>query len=159
MRRPRAAGSGLAWLHCAAGMLLLTLACGARAADAESIDRGTLDEKAGPNIEQAAGFVVDRTITHFGAEFVRFFSEVWRDQGGTEGIDVTIVERPSARLGSVVWVEHNSQPVVRVFLYAGRSAFIKPSATEAARYVARQLSDRALAGLLMKDPDLGKAEF
>lgn len=122
------------------------------------IDAGILDERVGRALE-ASGFVVDRTATNFGAQFVRFFSEAWREIDGTDGIDVTIVERPSARYGSLVWVEHNGRPLVRTFLYAGRSATIRPAAVAAAQYVARQVADDALARLLMHDPDLARDEF
>ena len=120
----------------------------------EAIDRGAIDETRLPALEQASGFIVDRTVTNFGAEFVRQFSQAWRDLPGTGEFDVTIVERPSARYGSLVVVEHDNRPVVRAFLYAGRSGTIGAVAQASAEYVARQLSDNALAGLLLKDPDL-----
>ena len=125
----------------------------------ENIDNQILDERSHANLDQITGFVVDRTITNFGAEFMRFFSEAWREIDVTASVDVTIVERPSARFGSVIFVEQNNQPVARVFLYAGRSAAIKPLAVETARYVANQASDSALAKLLMQDPDLGKGDL
>lgn len=159
MKRAHITGSLRDGLRRAASIALLALATDAVAADDDAIDSGILNERARPGIEQATGFIVDRTITQFGAEFVRFFSEAWRDQGAAEGVDVTVVERPSARWGSVVYIEYNNQPVARVFLYAGRSAAIKPLAVEAARYVAGRAADNALAGLLMRDPDLAKEGF
>lgn len=142
-------------LACVAALSLAA----AGAALAEDIDRGFLDETALRGLEQGSGFVVDRTITHFGAEFVRHFSAQWREQPGIEGIDVAIVERPSARWGSVVYVERNQRPVARVFLYAGRSAAIRPLAEAAARHVASQAADDALAGQLLRDPDLSGDEL
>lgn len=132
-----------AWLFFIAGV-----------AAAEDIDRGVIDESKLPALEQASGFVVDRTVTNFGAEFVRQFSQAWRELPGTAEFDVTIVERPSARYGSLVMVEHDNRPVVRAFLYAGRAGTVGPIAVAAAQYAARQLSDNALAGLLLQDPDL-----
>src|SRR4051812_17754217 len=136
--------------------LILLLPLQALPTEEESIDRGILDEPARGNLELAFGFIVDRTITQFGAEFVRHYSQEWREQMGTEGVDVTIVERPSARWGSIIYVEHDQRPIARVFLYAGRSANIKPLAESAARYVAGRVADDALAGLLLRDPDLGR---
>ena len=127
--------------------------------DRGNIDRGIVDESKLPGLEQATGFVVDRTVTNFGAEFVRQFSQSWREQPGTAEFDVTIVEKPSARWGSIVLVEHDNRPVVRAFLYAGRAGTIGPVASAAAEYVAKQLSDNALAGLLFKDPDLAPSGF
>jgi curli production assembly/transport component CsgE len=165
MMRPRCISSRQAWRR----LLLLCILCVAgapsvRAVGDESIDSGTLSdavplESGQTDVEQKTGFVVDRTVTNFGAEFFRYFSEAWRDQSGTEDVDVTVVERPSARYGSLVYVEHGSRQVVRVFLYAGRGATIKPSAVEAARYVANQVVENALATLIMSDPDLGKDEL
>lgn len=140
------------FLACAA---LLVLSGGARAQGDPGIDAGILDERVGRALE-ASGFIVDRTATNFGAQFVRAFSEAWRELDGTDGVDVTIVERPSARYGSLVWVEHNGRPLVRAFLYAGRSATIRPAAAAAAQHVARQVADDALAASLFVDPDLGR---
>lgn len=137
---------------------LLALCAAARAQGDAGIDAGILDERVGRALE-ASGFIVDRTATNFGAQFVRFFAEAWRELDGTEGVDVTIVERPSARYGSLVWVEHNGRPLVRAFLYAGRSATIGPTAVTAARQVARQVADDALAAALLRDPDLGRVGY
>ena len=136
---------------------LLAFAAAAPAQEGE-IDSGVLDEALLPDIERAGGVIVDRTATHFGAEFVRAFSEVWREQASASET-VTIIERPSARHGSLVWVEHNNRPVARVFLYAGRSGTIRSLGHAAARHVARQVSDDALARLLLHDPDLAKDGF
>ena len=135
------------------------LAATAAAQAAEDIDRGMLDERRLRSLETATGFIIDRTVTNFGAEFVRYFSQAWREQDGTESLDVTIFERPSARYGSMVWVEHNNRPVARVFLYAGRSGTIQPSAVAAAQYVARKVGDESLAQLLLHDPDLARDGF
>lgn len=127
--------------------------------EAEDIDRGALEERRLEGLEQASGFIVDRTITQFGAEFARVFSQAWRTQPGTEQFDVTIVERPTARYGSLVWIEHNHRPIARAFLYAGRSSAIKPIAVATADYVAKKLADDAIAGLIFDDPDLAKEGF
>jgi curli production assembly/transport component CsgE len=138
---------------------LSLFAAAAPAQEASDIDRGILDERQVAGLEQAAGFIVDRTVTNFGAEFVRAFSQAWREQPGAAELEVTIVEKPSARFGSIVWIEHNSRPVARAFLYAGRSAAIRPIAEAAAEYVAKKLGDEALAGLIFQDPDLAKEGF
>jgi curli production assembly/transport component CsgE len=165
MKSPRFSSSQQAWPR----LLLLCILCLAGApavlaAEDESIDFGTLPdagtlESGQIDVELKTGFVVDRTITNFGAEFFRYFSEAWREQSGTEGVDVTVVEKPSARYGSLVYIEHGNRQIVRVFLYAGRSAIIKPSAVEAARYVANQVAENTLTALIFFDPDLAKDEL
>ena len=124
--------------------------------DGEPIDLGALEERRLQGLEQATGFIVDRTVTHFGAEFMRLFSQAWRAMPGTEEFDVTIYERPTARQGSLVWVEQNNRPVARAYLYAGRASTIKPIAEATADYVAKKLADDVLAGALFADPDLAK---
>jgi curli production assembly/transport component CsgE len=125
----------------------------------EEIDAGMLEERRLKGLEQASGFIVDRTITHFGAEFLRQFSLSWRELPGTEEFDVAVFERPTARQGSLVWVEHNHRPIARAYLYAGRAANVRPIAVATADYVAKELADDVLAGALFNDPDLAKEGF
>ncbi|HXF65960.1 MAG TPA: CsgE family curli-type amyloid fiber assembly protein [Burkholderiales bacterium] len=153
MRRAEKAARGLLCAAVLAGQPASAVA------QADDLDRGLLEERGVPALELATGFVVDRTITHIGAEFVRHFAETWRAQPAAAGADVTIVERPSARWGSIVYVEHNSRPIARVFLYAGRSATVRPLAAQAAQYVAERVTEGALAVLLLRDPDLGREEL
>ena len=116
-------------------------------------------ERSFASLENDSGFIVDRTITNFGANFFRDFSLAWRERGGVEHIDLTIIEKPSARWGSLIIVEYNNQPVARVFLQAGRSAIIKPLALNTVSYLAERIADNALLGLLVKNPDLAKEEL
>jgi curli production assembly/transport component CsgE len=123
------------------------------------IDQGSLIELANGALEQTTGFIVDRTVTSFGAEFLREFALAWRAREGAAGVDLTIVERPSARWGSTIFVEYRNQPVARVFLQAGSSTAIKPLAQNTAAYMAGRVADNALAGLFARDPDLGNEEL
>ena len=127
--------------------------------DTGILEESMLDERALQSLEQASGFIVDRTITQFGGEFMRVFSQSWRALPGTQEFDITIIERPTARYGSLVWVEYNNRPIARAFLYAGRSTAIRPIAVAAAEYVAGKLADEALASQLFEDPDLAKGGF
>ena len=143
-------------------VLLAYLLCASAAAlaqeldDAGDLDVGALEERRLKGLEQATGFIVDRTVTHFGGEFMRHFSQAFRGMPGTEEFDVTVFERPTARQGSLVWVEHNHRPIARAYLYAGRSSNIQPIAEATADYVAKRLADDVLAGALFEDPDLAK---
>lgn len=125
----------------------------------EAIDTGTSIELIDGRLEHSTGFIIDRTVTNFGAQFVRDFSQAWRTMTNTDAVDLTIVEKPSARWGSTIFVEHNNQAIARVFLQAGRSAAIKPVAENTARYMAGKLADNSLLGLLTRDPDLGNEEL
>ena len=74
-------------------------------------------------------------------------------------MDLTIIEKPSARWGSLIIIEHRNQPVARLFLYAGRSATITPLAVESVNYLARRVVDNALLDKLFKNPDLAPDEL
>src|SRR5690606_14224541 len=80
------------------GLALLCLLIGAEADD-----------------DEFYGFIVDRSISHIGHDFYRYFSERLRD---TSKLDFNLVvqERPSARWGSLVWVEYEGQTLYRRFL-------------------------------------------
>ena len=116
-------------------------------------------EAAFGNLERDAGFLVDRTMTNFGAAFVREFAHAWRTHTLVEPVDLTIIEKPSARWGSLIVVEHRNRPVARLFLLAGRSATIAPLAAETANYLSRRLADNALLDKLFKNPDLAPEEL
>lgn len=146
------------WLVLVSSALIGAASCHAGAEEEPLEAAGSIELFNAP-LEQATGFVVDRTVTNFGAQFVRDFSQAWRTLGSTENVDLTIVEKPSARWGSTIFIEHNNHPVARIFLQAGRSAAIKPLAENAARYMATKVADNSLLGLLMRDPDLANDEL
>ena len=125
----------------------------------EEFDTDTPFEDASPMLERETGFLVDRTITNFGATFVREFAHAWRARRIEEPVDLTIIEKPSARWGSLIIIEHRNQPVARLFLYAGRSATITPLAVESVNYLARRVVDNALLDKLFKNPDLAPDEL
>jgi len=65
--------------------------------------------------EEIQGFLVDNTISRIGHEFYRHFSQRLLD---TSKLDFNLVvrERPSARWGSLVWVEYERRTLFRSFL-------------------------------------------
>jgi curli production assembly/transport component CsgE len=127
----------------------------------EDFDSGIIEERNGERaaFEEQTSLIIDRTITLFGNEFYRNFVEAWRSVQGVAKGDLGIIERPSARWGSLVWIEHNNQQLYRAFLYPGRRADVRPIAEDAARYIAARLMEGELASALFKDPDVGKEEF
>lgn len=147
--------------HSAIGtvMFLLASSLSCAADDNGPIDQGTLAETTIGALEKSAGFLVDRTITSFGAEFLREFAQAWRSQMATEGIDLAVIEKPSARWGSTIIIEYNSHPLARVFLQAGRSASIKPLALNTADYIIGRVAENSLLAGLDKDLDLAKEEL
>ena len=104
------------------------------------------------------GVVTNQTITTIGQEFYRSFLDVWREQPKSSQFSLAIYERPSARWGSLIWVEQNYQRLYQTFLYAGR-ANAKATAEAAAMLVYNRASELELQELLFKEPDLGKRDF
>lgn len=156
-----AGGSRVKRLTWAFALFAVLLARGAYGADDdnEPIDSGRLIEQSRGALEQATGFIVDRSVTNFGHEFLCAFEQSWRTQVEAEGIDLTVVEKPSARWGSTIWVEYKNRPIARVFLQSGSASTIGPLASNLAHYIAGRIADNTLLGLLTQDPDLGAEEL
>lgn len=108
--------------------------------------------------EQYGGVVIDNTITVAGQDFFRSFSFFWREKPMNERYAVSIHERPSARLGNQVWVEHNNTRVYQTILPTLR-AQINLIADIAAANSYQTIADLEVQRLLFKDPDLGADEF
>ena len=108
--------------------------------------------------DKIADAVGDQTMTQVGHGFIQGFQRAWRDfEGGAES-NIAIFERPSARWGSLVWVEQNFTRVYQTFLFPGSG---DPAAVGegAARWVHQRIGEIEAEKLLFKDPDLEKEEF
>lgn len=68
------------------------------------------------------GIVVNRSVTVAGQEFTQHFLSAWREHPGSEHLSLTIVERPSARWGSEVWIEYAQRRVFHTRLPTMRAA-------------------------------------
>lgn len=68
------------------------------------------------DLEELDGLLVDHTITRMGHDFYRDFSAYWMLNFSGADYNLSLHERPSARWGSLVWVEYRSQQVYRSFL-------------------------------------------
>ena len=104
------------------------------------------------------GVVVNQTITLVGQDFYQAFVAAWRDKPEAERYALTISERPSAQLGSQVWVEFARRRVYQAVLPPARAriAGIGEAAAEAT-YQAVVQAD--VQRLLFRDPDLGADEI
>lgn len=108
--------------------------------------------------EHVAALVTDQTMTQIGHSFMQGFSSAWRDLKVTGEINIAVYERPSARWGSLIWIEQNFTRIYQSFLYPGRG---NPYAAgeSAAFWVQQRIADAEVNKLLFKDPDIGKDEF
>lgn len=107
--------------------------------------------------DELRGFIIDNTISRIGHEFYRYFSDRLRD---TSALDFNLVvrERPSARWGSLVWIEHENQTIYRRFLQPN-TAELKPLAEQAADQIKDRIARQKIERLLQDSSDIGKDEL
>lgn len=105
------------------------------------------------------GVVFDGTVTFVGQEFFRAFVATWRDQPVTQRYSISIYERPSARWGSLVWIEYLHRRVYSAFLSPGRRDHVRLAGTEAARIAFDNIVQTDMDRLMFKDPDLAPDEL
>lgn len=107
---------------------------------------------------EAWGIVTSQTVTVAGHEFSNHFIAAWRDKPGSERYTLALRERPSARWGSLVWVEFGQQRVLQLQLppaRAGLEALAVNAAENAYQAIVDLEHQRRLAG----DADLAPDEF
>jgi curli production assembly/transport component CsgE len=107
--------------------------------------------------EAIAGIVVNQTVTVAGQEFHAAFAVLWADKPEIPGYGLAIRERPSARRGTTVEVEHANRIVFRAYLPPTRSQ-IRPLAEQAVE-TAYENAVAAQVGKLLRDDDLASDEI
>lgn len=124
--------------------------------DADIETGATADADADANAESddaiLAGFVVNDTISNIGHEFYRYLSERLRDG---EQLDVNLVvhERPSARWGSLIWVELDGVILYQRFL-PPNTAQLQPLAYGAADWIREAIARQSLEKLFQDNFDI-----
>lgn len=104
------------------------------------------------------GILVNRTVTVQGHEFYHYFSMWWHYQDEANHYSLSIFERPSARWGSEVWVEHNRVIMFKTFLPPARSQ-TKQISEQAAAIVFESIENSELEKSLFSSDDLGPEEM
>lgn len=130
---------------------LLALSQSAFAQSGNQDDSGTLKETYG-------GIVINQTITVGGQEFYRHFVNLWRDRPMTEQFAITIVERPSPRFGSQVWIEYAQRRMFQAALPNARTA-IAPLSERAVESAYQAVVDVQVQRMLFQDGDLARDEI
>jgi len=126
-----------------------TVRHGSRATDITG--KRTLDDTLG-------GIVTNQTMTLAGEDFYTSFAQAWRDMPLGDRYVVSIHERPSARWGSLIWVEFEQRRVFDTFLPAAR-ANIANVAMRAASTAYQNVVQADIARLLFHDVDLAGDEL
>ncbi|WP_428622855.1 CsgE family curli-type amyloid fiber assembly protein [Sedimenticola sp.] len=132
----------LAGWHCAAAQQLE----GGESFDSQVIDDGV------------QGVVIDRTITFIGRSFFSYFSGEWINHPAQGKFSLSIHERPSARTGSIIWIENERNVVYRGVFSPARSA-IESTAKGVAQMLAGRLEEEMLRRQLIVNPDLAEDEW
>ena len=105
-----------------------------------------------------AGVVVDQTVTVAGHDFYQEFVASWREKDMSSRYTIAVVERPSARWGSQLWIEYAHRRVYQIFLPAPRTNARAVSA-EAAEAAYQNVVDAEVQRLLFREADLGSDEI
>jgi curli production assembly/transport component CsgE len=122
---------------------------GARTADIEGKQ---------PLADELGGVVTTDTVTLAGQDFYTWFAQAWGTIPLSERYIVSVHERPSARYGSLVWVEYNQRRVFQAFLPIARSN-VKPVAEGAAQIAFQNVMQADLTRLLFRDADMATDEL
>ena len=108
-------------------------------------------------IEEVFGIILDRSVTFVGHDFYRYFSDYWRLKY-TDSKDVLIIyERPSARWGSLIWVEYRSRKLVKLFISPSNKT--REIAERVADEVGRELTRIKFAEQFLDTFDMDKDEI
>ena len=111
-----------------------------------------------PLEESIHGIVTNQVITLVGQDFYNAFVSTWRDTPLSDRYNISIYERPSARWGSLIWVEFQHRRLFEAFLPPTRNR-IKPIAEHAAEQTYQNIVQADLERLLFRDPDLAPDEM
>nr|WP_284506949.1 CsgE family curli-type amyloid fiber assembly protein [Caballeronia sp. GAFFF1] len=128
-----------------------TLAGTPRARTADITGQKPLDDALG-------GVVTTDTVTLAGQDFYNWFAQAWSAIPLSERYVVSVHERPSARYGSLVWVEFGQRRVFQAFLPIAR-ANVRPVAEGAAQVAFQNVMQADLTRLLFRDADMANDEL
>jgi curli production assembly/transport component CsgE len=111
----------------------------------------------GAPLEEVVGIILDRSVTFVGHDFYRYFSDYWR-LTFTDNDDVlTVYERPSARWGSLIWVEYRSKELAKLFVSPSNKT--KEIAEQVANQVRAELTRIKFAEQFQDTFDVDKDEI
>lgn len=104
------------------------------------------------------GMVLGQTVTVAGQDFFQGFVAAWREKDISEGSLIVVRERPSARTGSVIWIEHRGGRLLQLSLPASRGQ-LRGMGEQAADAAWQRLTEEALEARLDANQDLARDEL
>lgn len=107
--------------------------------------------------DDVGGLVVGQTVTMNGRAFYDSFALAWNEKDEAGRFSVSITERPTARLGSQIFITYGNRRMMQMLLPTNRSQ-IPAIAADAAARVFQGILDYQLTQFF-GDPDLGRDEL
>lgn len=126
-------------------------------ADASVNSSASLSEHRALNSSDVGGLVVGNTVTMAGRTFYDSFASAWSELDEVGRFTVAVTERPTARLGSQVFVDYGNRRLLQMFLPPNRTQ-IPAIGANAAAQVFQAILDYQLAQFF-GDPDMGRDEL
>ncbi|WP_213878956.1 CsgE family curli-type amyloid fiber assembly protein [Pseudomonas sp. dw_358] len=116
-----------------------------------------LSEHRALNRDDAGGLVVGQTVTMNGRAFYDGFASAWSEKDEAGRFTVSVTERPTARLGSLIYVDYGNRRMLQVSLPTNRSQIPALSAAVAAQVFEGILNYQVAQ--FFGDPDLARDEL
>jgi len=110
------------------------------------------------SLNEVSGIIADRTITRFGRDFYNHFSHARLLNYPDSPFNLVIYERPSARWGSLIWIEFKGQKVEQLRWSPGKGT-PKETAEASAKRIEEKLKQTLLKALLSDTFDLERDEI
>ena len=101
------------------------------------------------------GMVLGQTVTVAGQDFFQYFVSLWRDKSISERVLITVRERPSARTGSVIWIEHQGHRLLQFALPASRG-LLRGLSEQAVEQLWQRLTEAEIDASLDHDSELAR---
>ena len=101
------------------------------------------------------GMVLGQTVTVAGQDFFLYFVSLWRDKSISERVLIMVRERPSARTGSVIWIEHQGHRLLQFALPASRG-FLRGLSEQAVEQLWQRLTEAEIDASLDHDSELAR---
>jgi Curli assembly protein CsgE. len=103
---------------------------------------------------EVPGLIVTRAVTSVGQKFCRDFSEHWTDTK----INLTIIERPSARWGSIMTIRYNQNIVFQTIVSPVMRNY-DAVITQAVASTQEEIQKRIINQSLLQTGDLSSDEY
>lgn len=121
-------------------------------------DNSRIENNNTASLDEISGIVLDKTITVKGHQFHRHFSDQLLLIAPNIKENLIIYERPSARWGNLIWVQHEANRLFSIF-WNPRMGDMHSIAVTAAQQVNQKLQKLRLSELFSDTFDLEKNEF